>query len=664
MPSSPHTVSDPAVHPVRPVRSPVAVGGVGGSGTRAVAEILRATGVDTGPDLNRSGDNLWFTLLFSRPRWLRGMLHGDRAPVGPGLDLFVRAMEGRLDPGPADLLHLGRATADVFRHGHNDRGDGRGTWALDRARSLLREGRRPRTAPRGWGWKEPATYLLLEALVRDLVDLRYVHVLRHGLDAALGPNTQHVETFAPLFGISADPSPRSALRYWLAANEHTERAAAELGERALVLRFEDLCSRPREEVDRLLAFLRIDAEAPERERLSRIPVAPPSIGRHRDTDLSVFDPRDVERVRALGFAVGPSRRRRRPRVRFSSALSAGSPTLSVAICTFDGERYLSAQLASIAAQRVSPNELVACDDGSTDGTLDLLRRFAADAPYPVRILEGSGRRLGPAANFGRAIEASTQEVIVLSDQDDEWRPDRLERTHDAFAEDDALALLCSDADLIDETSASLGEGLWDALATGRDRQRFEAGDPADRVQVLSERNLMTGATMAVRSAYRDLILPIPPGWVHDAWIGLLLAATARVRLIPEPLVRYRVHGEQQIGLGTPPPPARTAVIGRARHALRRMTRPERAELEREARAFGDARDRLAERAGRHPVPASALALLRDKAEHFGARARMAEGRGRWRAVRSELTAGRYHRFSRGWASAVKDLLLLDRYGTP
>jgi len=105
--------------------------------------------------------------------------------------------------------------------------------------------------------------------------------------------------------------------------------------------------------------------------------------------------------------------------------------LSVAMCTYNGEQYLQEQLDSIIAQTRLPNEVVVCDDGSTDATLQILDEFQETAPFPVRIYR-NGTRLGPTKNFEKAIKLCSGNVIALSDQDDVWMPHKLERLEEVL----------------------------------------------------------------------------------------------------------------------------------------------------------------------------------------------------------------------------------------
>src|ERR1700677_1057663 len=137
--------------------------------------------------------------------------------------------------------------------------------------------------------------------------------------------------------------------------------------------------------------------------------------------------------------------------------------VSVAMCTYNGSRYVSEQLLSIASQGRVPDELVVCDDGSVDNTVDLLDEFASQAPFQVRILVND-QTLGPAKNFEKAILLCQGEIIALADQDDIWRTQKLEVLIRAFEQNPGAAYVFSDAEMADELGHPQGQKLWDAVS--------------------------------------------------------------------------------------------------------------------------------------------------------------------------------------------------------
>ena len=223
---------------------------------------------------------------------------------------------------------------------------------------------------------------------------------------------------------------------------------------------------------------------------------------------------------------------------------SGRNRISVALCTYNGERFLPQQLASIAQQTRLPDELVVCDDKSTERSVVIVREFAESVSFPVRIFENE-RNLGFAANFERAIRLCDGDLIALSDQDDIWNPNRLERSEQEFMAHPQAGLVFSDADVIDEQDRPLGETLWQRLGfVGKRKHDLQAG----QFVVLAKHRFVTGATVMFRAALRDRFLPIGGGWIHDEWIALVIAAFSDLRPIDQPLIRYRIHGSQQVGL--------------------------------------------------------------------------------------------------------------------
>jgi glycosyltransferase involved in cell wall biosynthesis len=217
--------------------------------------------------------------------------------------------------------------------------------------------------------------------------------------------------------------------------------------------------------------------------------------------------------------------------------------ISVALCTYNGERFLSQQLASIAKQSRLPDELVVCDDRSMDRTMEILRAFAASVSFPVKIVQNTAN-LGSTRNFEHAIRLCEGDLIALSDQDDIWYPNRLQRSEQEFRAHPQAGLVFSNADLIDDEDRPLGKTLWQRLGfVGKLNRDLLAG----RLLVLAKHRFVTGATVMFRAELRDRFFPIAEGWIHDEWISLIAAAFSDLRPIDQPLIRYRIHSSQQVG---------------------------------------------------------------------------------------------------------------------
>ncbi len=287
------------------IDSPVAIGGLGGSGTRLVAALLQDWGVYLGADLNPQMDNLWFTLLFKRASCLRDvmLLHGDA--VEALYRVFAAPMQGRRI-GPLAWPLLFRATVEVAVRGHNHRGEGKGRWAFQRAFRMLTASAPAPEKCLGWGWKEPNTHVYLRLLAACEPRLRYVHVVRHGLDMAFSKNDQQLRLWGKLYDLelapNADPTPADKLAVWIRANRRALNTGVWMGPaRFHVVRFDDLCRRPEPTIRELAAFVGIpNPDIPAACRRVRVPE---SFGRYRNENLSVFSDSALEEVRRMGFEI-------------------------------------------------------------------------------------------------------------------------------------------------------------------------------------------------------------------------------------------------------------------------------------------------------------------------------------------------------------------------
>ena len=214
---------------------------------------------------------------------------------------------------------------------------------------------------------------------------------------------------------------------------------------------------------------------------------------------------------------------------------SGNLSVSVAMATFNGEKYVSEQIESILVQLGVGDELIIADDGSTDHTLEIVMGFA-DEDERVRVLQNSG--LGIASNFERAIRACGNDLIFLSDQDDVWLPAKVEVIRGCFLEDPEVTLIMSDSRVVDENLEPIYDSYiaWRGCGRGVLRNLFKNG--------------YLGCSMAYRREFNSVVLPIPSRipMNHDAWIGILAEMFGRVKVIDEKLVLYRRHEKNSTSL--------------------------------------------------------------------------------------------------------------------
>jgi len=228
-------------------------------------------------------------------------------------------------------------------------------------------------------------------------------------------------------------------------------------------------------------------------------------------------------------------------------MSIVPPRIGVALCTYNGARYLQAQLDSVLAQSMPVDEVVIGDDGSSDATLSIVASFATRARsmgIGVTVVQHQ-RNLGYVLNFSDAMQRCRADIIFLCDQDDVWHPDRVEAAVRRFHADPALLLLHSDARLVDGHGDALGGTLLEVLRVHPAEIDLErSGQALDAILL---RNFVTGATCALRRSLLAQGLPIAARWSHDEWLAVIASLQGGLDLLPRPTIDYRQHGSNQIG---------------------------------------------------------------------------------------------------------------------
>lgn len=203
-----------------------------------------------------------------------------------------------------------------------------------------------------------------------------------------------------------------------------------------------------------------------------------------------------------------------------------APLISVALCTYNGARFLRAQLDSVLSQDYPSLEVAAFDDASTDGTFDILEAYASrdSRLHPYR----NHVNLGFRRNFEGALRACRGELIAPCDQDDVWRGDKLRLLADRLG---SHAAIYCDSLLVDEQKRPLGR-----LSERIPMRRFD--DPA----AFLFGNRVSGHAMLLRRAVVEQAVPFPEGLFHDWWLAFVAAGAGGIEYLPEPLVEYRQHG--------------------------------------------------------------------------------------------------------------------------
>jgi glycosyltransferase involved in cell wall biosynthesis len=316
------------------------------------------------------------------------------------------------------------------------------------------------------------------------------------------------------------------------------------------------------------------------------------------------------------------------------------------MAVYNGDRFLREQLESFADQTRLPDELIVSDNASTDRTVEMVREFAARAPFVVRLVIND-RNLGVAKNFERAIGECTGDVIFLSDSDDVWYCEKLRTMEKALEKNPLAGVVICDADLVDQQLCPLGRREWqNAGVTAAHLKRLSNGE------LLSTTFPVRGNCVAFRSAFKALVLPFPEGerflkgW-HDYFIiwSIVYSGAAGAVFIPRVLVAHRKHPSQMAG---------TAISSR----WRRLRANWAARVENPSAMLAPVMERLETSTAREYCadPRIPAAVLR----HWRARCNLPARRvARMPIVLRELATLRYRRLSNGILTAAKDVLFVQ-----
>lgn len=233
-------------------------------------------------------------------------------------------------------------------------------------------------------------------------------------------------------------------------------------------------------------------------------------------------------------------------------MSAG-PRLAAVVATYNGEKYVGEQLRSILDQTRPPDLVVITDDGSTDATLPVCEELAASSAVPVTVLRRPAglARLATtfddiSANFVRGVAAAGKcDLYAFSDQDDVWCADRLETSLETLRQAPSSSFVFGDGALIDELGVETGTRLSEQFHWPPDWNELS---PAQQLRFAIRQPFATGATMVLTARLLRAALPVPDGWLLDRWVSIIGSALGGSRTVQDPVIKYRLHGGQQVGV--------------------------------------------------------------------------------------------------------------------
>ena len=220
--------------------------------------------------------------------------------------------------------------------------------------------------------------------------------------------------------------------------------------------------------------------------------------------------------------------------------------ISVAFIVYNGARYMRTQLDSILAQTHIVDEIIVCDDASSDNTKEILEEYKNKHP-DLFFVYYNNKNLGPTKNIEKAIQACTGDIILLADQDDYWETNKVETIFKWFVANPAMNGLFTNGSLMDSNEKLDNKyGLWDVMSFPYNKVN---NNKDLKLYINTVENSVTGATLAIRNNLPFLKQPFPliQHLVHDRWLAMNLAENNSLGILNEKLIRYRIHSDQAIG---------------------------------------------------------------------------------------------------------------------
>ena len=200
--------------------------------------------------------------------------------------------------------------------------------------------------------------------------------------------------------------------------------------------------------------------------------------------------------------------------------------VSVDMATYNGEKYIKEQIETILNNLDDKDELVISDDGSSDMTIEIINKINDKR---IKLLEGP--RKGLKKNFENAIKNTTGDVIFLSDQDDIWIENKVEKVLECFNNNNYI-LIQHDAVVVDENDKVIYESF-------AEHRKVKTGVIKNLIK-----NSYHGCCIAFRKELIKEILPIPDNvYLHDEWIGIVAELNGKTYFLDEKLIKYRRHSE-------------------------------------------------------------------------------------------------------------------------
>lgn len=220
-------------------------------------------------------------------------------------------------------------------------------------------------------------------------------------------------------------------------------------------------------------------------------------------------------------------------------------TIDILLATYNGDKYLDAQLKSVLDQTYKHWKLIVRDDGSKDKTLKILQHYANKFPDKIKIILDNDNNIGACQNFAKLLNHSNSEYIMFCDQDDIWLPDKIKITLDKMIEvekkiPDKPILIHTDLNIVDENLNHLSNSMW----------KYQNLDLSfeKNIYKIAIHNVVTGCTVMINKAAKNCSCPIPQkALMHDWWIAINVCKYGIIDHVPQSTILYRQHSDNKYG---------------------------------------------------------------------------------------------------------------------
>jgi len=221
------------------------------------------------------------------------------------------------------------------------------------------------------------------------------------------------------------------------------------------------------------------------------------------------------------------------------------PNIDILLTTYNGQAYLKEQIDSILAQSNQDWRLTIRDDGSSDNSVSIVEKYAAEYPDKIKLIIDSDGNLGANLNFGRLLEQANAGYIMFSDQDDVWLPNKIELTLNVMKATEQIypdkpVLIHTDLKVVDSDLNIIADSMW-----SYQKLSPEIGDDLSKIMA---QNVVTGCTMMINRKASDVSTPIPAEAImYDWWIAMNVARYGKIVYLSAPSILYRQHSDNRIG---------------------------------------------------------------------------------------------------------------------